>query len=264
MKKILVLLTGIVMLYSCKKNDVSSNFSPPLLSITDSSPVYNYFLLRTTQLSDSTDTTLQVQALSTFWDEHGNKVPIISISVNGRMLGQNADHSLSLNYIDSASLQEEGKAFAGTNLQVRVTGTSASDTANNLVYVPKKLIEHPKAFLDSPIHVGVKLPLSWVPDPNNPLGTVTIQVIYDALKSTAANPIFPPQLDPLTFVVDDNGSFTIPDNALAYFPVGAYISFHIARVSEIKSVLPVSGKKVYYWGVSDFSTPSVVLLPGVQ
>src|SRR4030095_7808878 len=229
--------------------DKASNFTPPLLSIKDSSPVYNYFLLRTTQLSDSTDTTVQVQALSTFWDERGNKVPVISISVNGRMLGQNSDHSLSLNYIDSASLLAEGKAFAGTNFQVRVTGTSASDTSTNLVYEPKKLIEHPKAFLDSPIHVGVKLPVSWVPDTNNPLGTVTIQVVYDALKSQAANPIFPSQIDPLTFVVDDNGNFTIPDNAMAYFPVGAYLSFHMARESELKSVLPVSSKKVYYWGV---------------
>jgi len=259
MKKIFVLLTAAFLLFACKKDRTSTAFTPQLVSITDSSPVYNYFLLRTTQVADSTDSTVQTQAVSTFLDQNGNKVPVVSINVNGRELAQNADHSLSLNYIDSANLLAEGKALAGTNLRVRVTGTNGSDTATSFVYLPKKIVEHPKEFLDSPIHMGLSIPLTWIQDTDNPLGYVTIQVLYDGAKSQLNDPSLPPQIDPLVYRVADNGSYTISDNALSNFPAGSYLVFRIARVSEIKSSLPVSGKKVYYWGISDVVTPSLLL-----
>lgn len=263
MRYFAALLLGSILFFSCKKNDSTPAFRPQLISITDSAPVYNYFLLRSTQLADSTDNTVQTQALATFLDQNGNAVPIHSISINGREMGHNSNNTLSINYIDSANLLQEGKAFAGTSVRVSIAGDDASDTATRFVYLPKRLVDHSSQFLDSPIHAGTNIPLTWNTDAMNSLG-VTIQVIYDAATSVQNNPLLPTQLDPITYRVADSGKFTIPGSDLLYFPIGSFVSVRIARVSEIKNVLPGSKKVVYYWGISDISSPSVFINAPVQ
>ena len=58
----------------------------------------------------------------------------------------------------------------------------------------------------------------------------------------------------LTYLVSDNGSYTIPYTDLAYYPSGCYVGILIGRGSQIQARLKVSGRLVNFWALTSLVT----------
>ena len=151
----------------------------------------------------------------------------------------------------SGTQPAQGEALAGTNMVVKVTGSTAADTATRVVYMPKNIVGLTS---EIPPSGGVtntsNLTLNWVADPNNASGEIEIEVLYESAVSQFSNPSLPATDTTLTYIVPDNGSYTISSAALSHYPTGCYVQIIIGRGSQVQVRLPVSGRLVDLGAIS--------------
>ncbi len=225
----------------------------------DSATVYNYVLINSKQVMNLIDSNYVISAMAGFKDSiTNNNSSVSSVYVNTRSLSK-IDSVFSFGYSDSVATLSEGKALAGTNVTVKVTGHNPGDTQTQLIYMPTNIARYVSDFPKGKISNLNNLVLNWTPDASNPSQTVVIEISYYSGLTRSYEPSLPTSINTLTYIVPDNGSYTVSSSALQTFPEKSYINVSIGRGSQYQGLLPISQRRVFYWAISSVSTPPVYI-----
>jgi hypothetical protein len=231
------------------------------LIMTDSANVYNcVWLIGNQVVSPVADSAQQVSITATFTDSITKKVVgIKGLSVNTRTLTQNPDSTFYFGYSDSSAYLTEGLNLYGTNVAIKITGSSLADTVTQSIYQPKKV--YGTSFPTGQINTAKNLALNWTPDAGNAWGNVVIKLWYNSSASRFLNDSTLPAKDTaLTYTVPDNGSYTIDSTDLKRLKPHSYVTLSLGRGSEVSAVLPVSRRRVFYFATaSETSTPVTLI-----
>jgi hypothetical protein len=249
-------------LLSCTKLDIRDQVNMAkknmmtILSTTDSTNINSFFWLCGDQLLGAKDSSFRISALATFTDSVTHlPVGINGIILNSRNLNQQSDHSLSFMYSDTAAYLQEGLDIFGTTVKVKITGSSPADTVTRLIYMPKKVVRNVADFPLGKLDIANNLTLNWTPDPSCTWGNVAIEIFYNAAKSRFLNdPTLPASDTTFSYIVPDNGTYTIPSSDLRRLKVRSIVSISLGRGSILQAVLPISARRVFYYATSSVST----------
>jgi len=230
-------------------------------SIGDTPTVYCYFAINSNiHVDNPGDSTYKISAGGVFTDSStGNQIKMTSVSINSRVLTPQGDSSFQFSYTDSiGSIPAEGEALAGTNVVIKITGTTAADTVSQSIYMPKNVLtkrtDWPTTYFNG-VDTKNNLAVKWVSDSNTATKQVYIQLIYDPVLSQIAKASNPDSLSTLAYAEYDDGTFTIPSTDLANsFPATSYIQMGLARGTQTAVVLPVSHRQVILWTVNSLMT----------
>ena len=258
-----------VYLISCTKSQVE--FQQPgspgklasLLFSTDSPTIYNYVSLSNDQIVRPQDSGFRMSVTAAFTDSITGQISTMSsVMINNRSLSANTSHSYSFAYSDSGNNAiQEGKNLYGTNVNIKVTGTSASDTITQMIYMPKRVFKTLADFPYGPIDISKSLTLNWTPDPACTWGKIGIQIMYNATVSRFMHDAtLPPNDTTVIYIVPDNGSYTISSTELQRFKPNSIINISIGRGSILAAVLPISKKRIFYYATSSLSSLSLTLI----
>jgi len=229
--------------------------------MTDSANVYNCVWLMANQVvSPVADSAQQVGLTATFTDSlTGKVVGIKGLSVNGRTLTQNADSTFYFGYSDSSAYLTEGLNLYGTNVVIKITGSSLADTVTQSIYQPKRV--YGTSFPTGQINTAKNLALNWTPDAGNAWGNVVIKIWYNSSASRFLNDSTLPAKDTvLTYTVPDNGSYTIDSTDLKRLKPHSYVTLSLGRGSEASAVLPVSRRRVFYFATASETATPITLI----
>jgi hypothetical protein len=263
------ILIGSMLFVSCTKMPerlVGGNALGKLTSqipaiMTDSANIYNCIWLDGNQVvSPAADSAEQVAFTATFTDSITNRVVgIKGLSVNSRTLSPNADSTFYFGYSDSSAFLQEGLNLYATNVNIKITGSSLSDTVTQSIYMPKKV--YGTGFPAGQINIAKNLALNWTPDVGNAWGNVVIKIWYNAAASRFLNDSTLPATDTtLTYTVPDNGSYTIDSTDLKRLKKNSYVTMSLGRGSEASAILPISKRRVFYFATaSETSTPITLI-----
>jgi hypothetical protein len=264
MKKILIILTLGYFLIGCKKNDnVIDKFQSPVSWMasnifSNSDSAYNWVVIYSNQSIYKYDSSFTTRLLASFMDSATNKpAGVNSLYLNGTLMTRNADSTYSNLLSDSS-----GVSYPAHTVNIKIRGTTVNDTLTKSIYIPKKMIlktaDYPFAYFDAYSNFTVK----WSTDSYSPGDSVVIFISYLPNESIYRHPGLPTNINPLLYVVPDNGSFTISSSALSVFPLHSVIQIEIGRGTQVIATLPVSHRKIQYYGVSEaFTIPLQVELP---
>jgi hypothetical protein len=232
-----------------------------ILVSTDSPTLYNYVWICNQQLASSLDSNYLISATAGFTDSVTlNQVPIIGLSINARTLTAN-NLTYTFDYSDTAAYLQEGLNLYGTNVKVKITGSSASDTVTTLIYMPKKLLIKSSDVPSGNQVILNNLTLKWTPDPLCTWGNVGIKVDYNGTMNQAINGTsFSGKDTSLNYTAEDNGNFTISTNDLQKFKVGSIITVTFGRGSNVSAVLPISKKTIFYYATSSVQSSYITLI----
>jgi hypothetical protein len=257
-----IFLILILLLYSCSKteNAIPSKYVDATLYsmlTTDSITVNNYVLISSNQIANTLDSNFAISACAAFTDSITHKlVNVNSLMVNSTSVPRNStDSTYYFSY--SGSYLNTGLALAGRNAQVKIQGVSSSDTLSSSIYVPKNLVKLTSDFPDNRLSIYDPLVLKWIPDSNTAWANVVIQVSYYSTLSRWSDPSLPANIKTLTYTVPDNGNYTIPASALQRFPAKSYIGISLGRGSQVEGVLPISKKRIVFFGIASANTPPI-------
>jgi|GEM_PF-366475 len=228
--------------------------------LTDSATVYSYVMININQSVDNgVDSSFQVAALAAFTDSTTHALfKSMRLAVNGTVINPSASNTYRLGYTDSSGTwPAQGEALAGTNVNISITGATSADTVSQSVYMPKNVLtttaDFPPAGTGGPDNTK-SLTLHWVPDPATATQNVIIQVSYYDGLSHSADSALTTHINTLTYVVPDNGSYTISSSDMSAFPTNCYIGIQLGRGTQQAVVLPVSQMRVFFWMINSVST----------
>ena len=263
MKKPLILLIGVGSVLSCNKDENKPTNGWDWFGTHDS-PVYNYVLISANQVTNKSDSNdFQIAVAAAFIDSSTNKLAGVSdLVVNERSIVPGTDSTYNFGYNNTPYFQE-GLSLFGTDVSIKIKGTTADDTVNKTVYLPKRLVKLISDFPDV-IDLSKPLNLSWDPDQRNFWGNVIIQVYYYPGLSSGQDPTLPKQISPLNYTAPDRGSYSISAKDLQKFPAKAYVGISIARGTQNEAVLPVSKKRVFFFSSSSASTVPLLVASSVS
>jgi len=227
-----------------------------VFSSFDSMNMYNAVWVSAMQKADNLDSSYRISMNASFKDTI-TKIPVsfTSVSINARTVLPGADHQFSFVY--SGTNLTEGLNLYGTNVKVKIVGATSTDTLTRLVYMPKRIVHFTKEVPIYKLDVANNLTVKWATDPACTWGYVGIRLIYNAEESqymrggatTFASGL--PSVDTaLTYVVPDNGSYTINKTDLQVFKSNSIVRFQMVRGTEVVAVLPVSQKRVFIFATS--------------
>lgn len=226
--------------------------------VSGSSNAVSYVLVSINQNVDNgVDSTVHVGVNAMIVDSAtGQRIKITSLTINSQSMYPSADSIIRFSYTDSSgTIPATGKALAGTNMVVKITGSTSADTLTQALYMPKNPM---RLTADWPPPGGVdnssNLTLHWVPDTSTATKQIQIQIHYYGPTSQQYGSRLPATDTTLTYLVSDNGSYTISYTDLSYYPTGCYVGIVIGRGSQIQARLPVSGRLVNFWALSSIVT----------
>src|ERR1700730_16759536 len=139
---LVILIASVLFLpsVSCEKFELKKEFSASkniafALAGVDSMNINNYFWLVGDQVIDALDSVIHVSVQSAFTDSvTHNAVGIMGMTVNSRNLYAKPDYSIDFQYTDTPAYQQEGLNLFGSNVNVKITGSSAADTVTKTIY----------------------------------------------------------------------------------------------------------------------------------
>jgi len=253
MKKPFILLIGVGSVLSCSKDENKPTNGWDWFGTHDA-PVYNYVLISANQVTNKSDSNdFQIGVAAAFIDSNTNKLSGVSdLAVNQRSIVRGTDSTYNFGYNNTPYFQD-GLSLFGTDVTIKIKGTTEGDTVNKTLYLPKRLVKLISDFPDV-IDLSKPLNLSWVPDERNNWGKVIIQVYYYPGLSSGSDPTLPSQIAALNYTAPDLGSYTIAAKDLERFPPKAYVGISIARGEQTEAVFPVSKKRVFFFSSSSAST----------
>ncbi len=258
-RQFFLLATYSMILNACSKMDVhrtTDNEAFKALQAftsTDSATVYNHVWINADQTIGYSDSSFKIGVTAVFTDSITHQlVAINSLTVNNRNIPAHTDHTLSLDYSDSAALLDEGISFYGSNVKVKITGSSAADTVTKMVYVPKRVVKIPRSFPTAAIDISNNLTIGWTTDPLNSWGNVVIKIWYNAATSQfLSDSTLSSQNKTLTYIVPDNGSYTISSTDLqGGLQRKSFVTVALGRGTQVSAVLPVSHRRVFYFATA--------------
>lgn len=270
MKKIFFIILCICSIVACSKvktkdfpksNEMLSQFHQ--LLVEDSVPLYNHFLIHSDQRVDAMDSSFRISALAGFSDSPTfNNASVNSVVVNTRSLTKEADSAF--NFLYGGATLSEGVSLAGTNVKVKIIGNNPADSLTKFIYVPKHIKKTVKGFPLGELSTLDDLTLTWQPDSLSQFQNVAIKISYYSGLSLSSDPTLPEGVNPVSLLVPDNGSYTIPKATLQAFPDRGYVGISLGRATEVEGNLPITQRRVFYWGVSSVSTPPLYLIESVN
>ncbi len=233
-----------------------------MLGIGDSVNMYNYVWIANDKLINPNDSGFTIAAMAAFIDSTTNQIiSVNSLSINARTLTSNTDKSYNFRYSDSATgALQEGKNLYGTNVKIKIAGTTTADTVTQSLYMPKRVFS---AITDYPgqIDISTNLTLKWIADPACTWGNVAIKIWYNAGRSRYLNDSTLSAKDTvLSYTVPDNGSYTISSSDLQKLRANSIVTFSLGRGSTAISVLPISKKRIFYYTSSSVSSGPITLI----
>ncbi len=239
-----------------RKNNSMKSFLREL-SGTDSATVYNYVWLNGDRTVAFSDSSYHITVGAAFTDSITNQIIAINgLSVNSRALTASTDHTYYFGYSDSTVTLGEGLSLYGTNVKIKITGTSSADTLTKIIYMPKKVFKTRNDFPLGSISNSTNLTINWTPDSLTSWRNVIIKIWYNATMSRfLSDSTLPAQDKELTYIVPDNGTYTISSADLQGFQKKSYVWISLGRGSQVDGVLPVSHKRVFYFATSSESSP---------
>ena len=261
-------LTGMAELTSCSKEQLES---PPLGSQSpinaavlspDKPAIYNYVWLTNDQMEYPQDSVFHMSALAVFTDGVTGQISRMSgLSVNERSLVADAGYVYSFAYNDEANnATQEGKDLYGTNVKIKIAGSSPADTITQTIYMPKRIFKTQADFPDDNIDISKPLTLNWVTDPDCTWGNMQIQIQYHAATSRFLNDAsLPPNDTTVTYIVPDNGSYTISSKDLRRLKPNSIVTISVGRGSAVEAILPISRKRIFYFATSSLSSVALTL-----
>jgi len=255
---------------SCRKIDLRTERDSAILKMatmltgTDTPTVYNYVIINGDQWNTYKDSNFRIGVDAAFTDSITNQlIAVNGLSINSRNIIAKPDHTFDFGYSDSASgpaALAEGLALFGTNVRVKVTGTTTTDTLTQVIYMPKKIYKTPASLPIAAVNIANSLTLNWTPDPLCSWGNVLIKIWYNSASNRyLVDSALPAQDANLTFVVPDNGSYTISSTSLQTFQKKSFVNISLGRGTEIQKLLPVSHKRVFFFAISSVSSGNVYL-----
>jgi hypothetical protein len=228
----------------------------------DTVNIYNYVWLSNDKLVRPRDSGISMSVVAAFTDSVTGQIATMSgVSINNRTLIPNSSHSYSFEYSDSANNAiQEGKNLYGTNVSIKITGSSAADTATRMIYMPKRVFNTSVGFPSGTVDISQPLVLNWLTDPSCSWGNVGIQIYYNAAASRFMHdPTLPATDTTFTYIVPDNGSYTLSTTQLQKFRVNSLITITLGRGSTLSAVLPVSKKRIFYYATSTMKSSPITL-----
>jgi hypothetical protein len=226
--------------------------------VSGSSNTVSYVLISYNQNVDNgVDSTVQVGVNAIIVDSAtGQRIKMTSLAINSQSMSPSNDSIIRFSYTDSSgTIPATGKALAGTNMRVKITGSTSADTLTQVLYLPKNPL---RLTSDWPPTGGISnssnLTLNWVPDSSTATKEIQIQIYYYGPTSQQFNSSLPATDTTLTFFVTDNGSYTIPSTDLSHYPTGCYVGIVMGRGSVSQARLPVSGRSINFWAASSIVT----------
>jgi hypothetical protein len=230
-------------------------------TLTDTPNVYCYVLVDLNLHVDNPgDSTFKISAGGAFTDSAtGNRLRMTSVAINSRVLTPGPDSSFDFSYTDSSgTAPAEGEALAGTNVVIKITGTTSADTVSQSIYMPKNVLRQrtdwPTTYFNG-VDIKDNLSLNWIADSSTDTKDVYIQLVYDPILSQMANPSNPSSINDLTYVEYDNGAYTISKTDLSNtYSASYYIQIGLGRGTQRAVVLPVSHRQVIIWTINSLVT----------
>jgi hypothetical protein len=126
--------------------------------------------------------------------------------------------------------------------------------------VPKKVLRYTSDFPLGQLNIASNLTLNWTPDPACTWGNIAIKIFYKGVESRFLSDSTLSSYDTtLSYIVPDNGSYTISSTDLQKLKRNSLVTLTIGRGSQIQAVLPVSLKRVFYYATSAVSTYTLTL-----
>jgi hypothetical protein len=233
------------------------------LATVDSATIYNCIWLVGNQIVDAAaDSGQQIGVNAAFTDSITKQlVSINALSINARSLVANPDNTFHFGYSDSSAYLQEGLNLYGTNVKMKITGSSSADTVTQTIYMPKNVSSGSTNFPFGQINMANNLTLNWIPDAGNAWGSMVIKIWYNGSMSRFLNDsTLPLQDTTLMYTVPDNGSYTISSSDLQRLKVNSYVLVSLGRGSQAQAVLPVSKKRVFYYATASESSPPITLI----
>ncbi len=245
-----------------RKVDLNNIKEFSVLTAGDSSTIYSYVWLNGNQVISALDSNFRISAMAAFTDTiTRNLVPMNGLVINTRSVIPNPDHTYSFNYSDTAAYLQEGLNLYGTNVKVKITGSSSADTITKTIYMPKKVLRYTTDFPLGQLNIGSNLTLNWTPDPACTWGNVSIKIYYKSVESRfLSDSTLSANDTTLSYIVADNGSYTISSADLQKLKRNSLVTLEMGRGSQIQAVLPVSLKRVFYYATSAVSTYTLTLI----
>ena len=251
---------------SCDKQEsmeseanISNEAAQRTLAVIDDVPtVKNYIIYTVTKratLPGYVDGTGNgVSVLANFYDASGNAVSVGTIRAGNYSVSAAANNVYSYASDlegNTSSRRAEGRVMddTGQDIVVSADGGNGYGGFSETVHVPADFNLVASAY-DNFVF-GRALRLDWNPDPGNAFGNVLINV-SDYSGSGSA----------LHYLLPDNGSFTVPAESMARFPVGSRFSYSIAKVNEYE-VDPVNDIMIYTLVETASVALTVVPSPGI-
>lgn len=237
--------------FAMKKNMMT------ILGVSDTVNMYNYIWIANDKLITPNDSGFRISASATFIDSITDQiVSVNSLSINSRTLVKNTDNSYSFIYSDSVTgALQEGKNLYGTNVKIKIAGSTTADSLTQTLYMPKRVFSSISDYPSGQIDISNNLTLKWISDPACSWGNVAIKIWYNAGRSRFLSDSTLPATDTvLSYIVPDNGSYTISLGDLQKLKVNSLVTFSIGRGSTSIAVLPISKKRVFYFTTSSVSS----------
>ena len=260
MKKYILIITVILPLfYSCDKRLSYHKLGPEAsfiaALISDTPNLYNYVLIDYKRIQTPEDSGFNVNAYAAFTDSTTGALNTVhSLTINSTT-PVDSNNAYTLNYSTTA-----GKALAGASASVRLAGSSATDTLNSSIYVASDL---GRSLSGLPTNGKAKFnkpfTLTWTPDSHSSSLSVIVQLYYYAGLSQSADSALPATMNTLSYMVQDNGSFTFPSADVDTIPQNAYMGISIGRVYQTQGLLPVSNRRVFLVGLSEVTSSPLLV-----
>jgi len=257
MKYLFIFSFAIITFFCCTKTDFRKTGNKISTSVLDLSTIisgdsadFNLVTLYSNQRIYRRDSSFTTRLLASFKDTVTHKTRGVSaLYLNGQRMTASADSTYCNTLNDSS-----GSIYPSTNISIYVKGISAADTLTKSIYVPKKMISLISDYPFDTVDLSHNFTLKWNADSHTTWNNVVIALSYLGPESQNIDSTLPASITPLFYIAPDNGSYTIDSAALSSFPHKAWIQIVIGRGTQVAGTLPISKRRIQFFGISSAST----------
>jgi hypothetical protein len=263
-----------LLLFSCRKpvsptevKSDSAGVSKMSLLLDDIPPLKNYIILSFHKRAElpqyANPDNNSAGVAGAFFNAANNYVSVGNIHVGDLTISPNAagTYSYASNMQGGGGTTKTAGVMGidgayGQDITVSIDGGNGYSGSSHTVHVPADLNVTPSAY--EKFKWGSNLTLNWAPDPQNQLGEVLINVFYYPGLSRYQQSSNPVAISSLSYLVPDNGAYTIPGSAMSAFPEYSYIGYSVARANEYE-VDPVQDIMIYT--VVEVTSNAMLVIP---
>lgn len=234
-KTVLIFLTLLISVNSCKKDveieDKQNKFNP-LTGVFTSDECVGVFSLLSQRIAFPTDSSFHQSYYSFSGKIQSPKygeLNAINLFAGTLSLNSNTIQVDSSNHYFQDIVGATGQTLYGTNIDFVLDGDS-SNSINPIsftMYVPAEIRINSPQLLNL-YKTSVTNTITWNADPNNSKD-VFIRVVYKGAISQHYDPNLPANDVVFETTVADNGTYTLPSNALNNIPIGGIAEVMIGR-----------------------------------